>query len=449
MGILNLFSGTSKKTFSIGDGADKILLKNNLGVLEPRNYNDSDFVEIRSSNVTDRTNYEVGLGKEFPTFTDALTAIKNKIYQKDVVITIEPGTYSEIIDFSSFIGQKLTIRGDTRELIGFGYSNGKAITTDVRDDYGVSYATTNSGQGTISLVNAGNDIDVTCSVANPDFLASGIVAGDKIVIHDDAGVFHELTIAAVTATKLTLTTPAPAVITALAGFSFMPNVVLNQQTKFSLINNLAFQGVHFAAEGLSFTDHEKIDVRKCTFSGSLTMGARINGNRINGQIIVLQCGFFQSFLRCAIKIIYSGQHINWNNLFFSAIGINNANLLHCESHYNKFVKVGAFGMGYFAAFGEYSSINDIFLNYDNAMVFATRSVFSINGTLVDGGQKGIQAQSKTYGSILSATVQNMTTVGVEAIGNSYIDVVAIILAGNLADYSPAFGVIGNDESKIY
>lgn len=149
----------------------------------------------------------------------------------DTTISVAPDTYIENITFQNLIisdETKLKLVGDTRDIAGLGIAhdsfwNATAIPGVIGGGIGSRAVLAAVGADTIS---------VTAAVGiSPNFIAAGIVAGDRVIIRDNAGVFTTYTVKAggVGANTLAL---APNIVGAIGGvtlgsaISFLPNVTI-------------------------------------------------------------------------------------------------------------------------------------------------------------------------------------------------------------------------------
>lgn len=162
-------------------------------------------------------------GGDFTTIQAAIDwfADKKILYGANY-IDVDATAYDEAVDFSGIFcvpGATLTLRGDTRVLVGLTYVDTVADNTDAMNKADLA----NGGDGICTLSNAGNNITVAGSIANPDFDAAGLVNGDRVLAYDNAGVIALHTIDSVLNNVITLTAAAPALGNDGTAVCLLPN----------------------------------------------------------------------------------------------------------------------------------------------------------------------------------------------------------------------------------
>ena len=160
---------------------------------------------------------------------------------KNVTLSLQPGLYVETPFFDTAFSNptindpatdlpNLRIRGlrlvgDTRPIANMTYMNGGYIETDLSflaDSGRNSLGTLN---GVVTLTNVGNTITVTSSLSpQPAFDASGVVAGDIIIVGDTDGTFQQRNVVSVSGNAVTYD-GSPVTISGLgATLTFCANV---------------------------------------------------------------------------------------------------------------------------------------------------------------------------------------------------------------------------------
>lgn len=162
-------------------------------------------------------------GGDFTTVQAAIDwfADKKSLYGPNYV-DVDAAAYDEAVDFSGVFcipGASLTLRGDTRVLVGLTYVDTVADNTDAMNKADLA----NGGDGICTLSNAGNNITVAGSIANPDFDAAGLVNGDRVLAYDNAGAIALHTIDSVLNNVITLTAAAPALGNDGTAVCLLPN----------------------------------------------------------------------------------------------------------------------------------------------------------------------------------------------------------------------------------
>lgn len=100
-------------------------------------------------------------GGDFTTIQGALDFLKDGfILGENVLIDVDPGTYSESLSFSNLVG-KLKIRGDTRNLAAMTYLHGAEITHQepVTEGAGSGICTMTDNANSLTILGSGNDPD--------------------------------------------------------------------------------------------------------------------------------------------------------------------------------------------------------------------------------------------------------------------------------------------------
>ncbi len=214
----------------------------------------------------------VGSGKNFSTIQGALDFIKN-IHVFSVIVQVDPGTYSESLDFSDIRGF-VSIEGDTRVLAGISYIDGVDVDSNAAG----------SGEGQVSIVNSANNVIVVGNTTNPDF--TGWVSGDKVLIKGNDEVIYERTIDSVSGNTITLTTTAPTISDHGSAITIVPNVRISAET---VVNNrfltVKFYGIEFYSSGISLTiDNSSVAVTRTVVYSTGTRACVVDrGGRIHAH----------------------------------------------------------------------------------------------------------------------------------------------------------------------
>jgi hypothetical protein len=452
MGIKNLIDGTAKLILSIGEGADKILLKNNSGVLEVRNYDDTDYVEVKSSGIGSNKTLEVGPGKEYTDISDALASLENKTFSGVVTIEIDPGTYvlTEDLSLESFNGPKLVIKSaNPKELDGYSYCNGRNISA--------TYSTTNSGEGVIALANVGNDITVTGTVANPDFAAAGLVSGDEIIVRDDADNLHLLTLQSVAGNVLTFSAAAPNVVGARAFLAIAPNVKIDGDSETYKISLENFRDLELT--GIFGYNLANLD---CKYLSHFTIAGLATYNTGTEGRFLVSAARYAEFVRVAAVLpienslrfdICSSVRIQNFGIGYvdQAAGIRctDCGIINIESGSvigEPIIPISNYGVVTDSCrrilIAEIKTVNlkqHIYLSGGNAMAVSVDA---------NTGEYGFFLDKNNFSDVLFPTVQNMTQFGIYVADNALAKVQLATMAGNAANYSAADGVEHNNMSMI-
>jgi len=200
----------------------------------------------------------------------------------NTTIQIAKGSYPENVVLQSILNSdptSLKFVGDLRQIAGVGIAH-DSFWNDTAGPTGP----VGGGAGSKAVLNTGvNSITVTASVGtNPDFVAAGVVSGDKVIIRDNLGTFTTYTVALVAPTTLTFTTNIITPANALgAAMSIAPNVVINpatgnviKQNAFASFTGLFLQ-VPSGQGGLSLGDFSDTIITNLLIFGA-TGGTGIN-----------------------------------------------------------------------------------------------------------------------------------------------------------------------------
>ena len=139
----------------------------------------------------------VGAGQDHATIQEAVDWFKARVITGACKIEVDAGTYDEAVvleDLFLGAGGSLEIEGDTRALAGITYSYGSICNRNSLANGGTF---DNINRCDIFTNLAFDEIFVAGAV-DPDFVAAGFVAGDKILVFDQsAGTIVERTIASI------------------------------------------------------------------------------------------------------------------------------------------------------------------------------------------------------------------------------------------------------------
>ncbi len=231
-----------------------------------------------------------GINK-FTTLMAAINALGNKRLS-NTKIALAPGVYNEELIIHSLLTDSrygLRVTGDLRPFVGIGYNHGYQWNRQWFYDADVAPVQNNPviGGGNNSICNlngvaGGNTITVTNVGAgvNPNFVAAGVVAGDKVYLRQITGPrFGLYTVLSVAATTLTFTTNLTGNCNAQgAAMTILPNVQINYSTPAQIVSNITFKGVWFQAQTpqaliFSNTFGTQLHLRGCVVdSGNIGIG---------------------------------------------------------------------------------------------------------------------------------------------------------------------------------
>jgi len=145
------------------------------------------------SGILEDVTVTVGAAGDFATIQGAVDWMKSWLIKGAcIILELDEAAYDEAVSFASILiapGATLTLRGDTRVLPGITYVDTSVDATDMMNLKNLA----NGGDGicTLSTNVARDQITVVGSIANPDFDADGIVAGDRVIVYADDGTIYE------------------------------------------------------------------------------------------------------------------------------------------------------------------------------------------------------------------------------------------------------------------
>uniref|UniRef100_A0A6H1ZGR4 Uncharacterized protein n=1 Tax=viral metagenome TaxID=1070528 RepID=A0A6H1ZGR4_9ZZZZ len=250
MSILSRFSGTLSYLFSLGKGSDKAIIKNDGGVLQFLNSDESDFVRVQAATATDENdlvtvNYLTEAYEEDLTYDMTPAAIQaiidgynDRTFTKDVIFNFGAGTYTysgtpyDISGIQTIRGAKLKLIGaDTRIYSGYAFIKGQVTDSDI------------SATETDLSINGTYD-EITVTPSDYDFEAAGYGAGDLVEVTTLNGgtgaiVYGYGTIASISGNVITLTGALGSSITTFdqgTTFAILPNVNINTEINFDVEN---------------------------------------------------------------------------------------------------------------------------------------------------------------------------------------------------------------------
>lgn len=211
---------------------------------------------------------------EFATIQEGLDWFKGKVIVGDADnpcrLDVAPGTYAENVDVNDLImgtNGRLQLWGDDRPLAGLTYADSAPANRSGQS---------NGGSGTVGLGHSGNDLSISCGSVQPDFAAAGLVAGDRVLVGDNAGAITEEEIASVSGHTLTLTNTAPTVGSAGSWVCILPNRRVEVASGDALLvraSGLELWGIYLYtsdgdAFGLYAGEGVQIRVRGCALRGA-------------------------------------------------------------------------------------------------------------------------------------------------------------------------------------
>jgi len=204
----------------------------------------------------------VGVGKDYATIQDAIDFFDTKV-TLDCEISISTGTYTEALSIDGHVAlnvNSLRLVGDTRDIAAHSFVDGSAIN---------NLSIPNLGAGTCSLYATGSSVVVYGSTTNPDFLAAGLVGGDKIIIWGNSGNPTEYTIQSVSGNSLNLTGAAPAVGNTDTVVTICPNRIITSDLYATLVlvmQDTYFKGLWIKQEYVSAGGATAVSVRAGGFA---------------------------------------------------------------------------------------------------------------------------------------------------------------------------------------
>jgi len=393
---------------------------------------------------TGATTINVGPTRTYTTPASAFALLDSVYYRGGITFVLDPGVYASA-SISSKYPDKVTVLGDTsRSLAGNHWKNGLD-----NSYYPPSYA----GTGTITITNTGNKIVVSCATTDPDFVAGGIVSGDKVVAKNTAGTVAEYEIDSISGVgnnELVLTTTAPS-MTGDTGFFIAPNVEIAglsiQGPREVDVQGIYTKNGHFSVNYADTFNFERL----CAYNGPST---RFFACRYNKYVYG---GYLSVAGRVASDIQYCDNVYMWDILCLDdePVAWPVIKLLYnryCNLDWIDIIgKTGSGKVGFQCEYADY-----LLLNYGvrsknigyHMFLQGVRNAYTINNDL-DTGLYGIwSVWSKLYADV-PQSIKNNTTYGVRAENKALVDVIGGTFSGNGSDFSPAIsGAEGNNDAII-
>jgi len=381
----------------------------------------------------------VGPTREITTPAEAFALADKTYFKGGLKVLLDPGVYS-VASLAKI--DKVTVLGDTaRSLAGYHWKNG------LDNSY---WPPANAGAGTITITNAGNEIIVTCVTTNPDFVAGGIVAGDKVVAKDNAGIVTEYEIADAIDNRLILTTTAPN-MTGDTGFFIAPNVQITGLS-FNGCETVTVEGIYIKDNSFSIQNSNTVNLdRICVFNGPSTKFVIFRYNKY------IYGGYFSFGGRQTTTIEYCDYVYLYDVLYLD----NETSawpIIKCN--HNQYVsidwldilgKVGATKVGVNCEYTSWLYLGYGFRSKNIAYHLFLQGVKNAYtwGSFLDAGAYGVWASGSKIYTDAPQTVQNQSSFGFRADDKALIIVAGATLSGNGADYSPAVsGAEGNNDAII-
>ena len=363
-----------------------------------------------------RWSKEVGAGKDYTTIALGVADLENKVVNSPV-LTLAAGDYNEIIldGTENLLTNTLELVGDVRDIAGACYM----------DEFTIFSDSNNGGSGTCAIVNGGNNITITGTTTNPDFDAAGVVAGDKVLIHNNAGAFAEYIIQSCLNNLITLTVTAPAVGNSGTSVTFLPNrkiwhataglVIIDNIAIGNIRNNkpiaITLRGFYLQAQAnniINVNGNVSITLEKCTLD---KYGNTITACHLNHMTTIIGLG--------------KNNSIQNNSTGTSLLLNNSSKTTFC---YINIIKCGK---------GVYNGLGG----------FVNISFIKITHASETGIYTNYQGMSKSE----YAEIKNSLT-AIHSRRNSFIEAAGADagMSNNTTDYSPAISLTpGNEGSYIF
>ena len=379
---------------------------------------------------------------------------------KNVILNIPAGVYHESLfidtDFSdatindagtdtpNFRSRGLSLVGDTRPIAAMTYMNGGLLQTDVSFTVNSGLNSLGALNSVVTLTNVGNTLTVAIVPGpQPNFVASGVVAGDIIIVTDNNGTVQQRNVVSVAGNTVTYDS-TPVTITGVgAALTFCPNVqIINtipdaicyiasgavEMTGIWFAGDPAFAataiyGVFIEGTGALYPNQILIDGRNLPNNANGALhpfnGGQVNcyGKDVNfashlsviaGRIVA---DHHSSFVYGYYYVMASNTHPNQagmlnraDSLFLvDSLQVNGANRI--RGYQNPFHGFGDFT----AVFSAFNCTDGCFVG--NGAQVRSGGVVIINGCIngldISNGSYANSAASPTFG--LTPTISNCTT----------------------------------------
>ena len=288
----------------------------------------------------------------------------------------------DILGLPSTTPSFLEIFGDERDASGLSFVNGLNAPIN-NNPVGMTFDTgfigMGIGEGIISLSSNGNDITISASTTNPNFIDMGFEAGDNIYVYDNNFEYTREVIAAVSAQTITLENTAPTVGNDYSAISLIPNKQMSIETLNSKMNSQVdkyFKGFEIILNDAEDPNNIQnitsayVRIRHCVFAnqsiGILSIGpisiskCTLYNNSTTDNLACISCNSF-TFTRIEESYLFGSKSTNaalisgiastsptqtvtiLNNIIqFAQYGINcrsttivsvNENIINCNSGY--------------------------------------------------------------------------------------------------------------------
>jgi len=340
----------------------------------------------------------VGAAGDFASLQAAIIWIRNWIIKGACVIEeLDEAAYDEAVEFSGLLvapGSTLTLKGDVRVLAGLSYVDGALCN---------QAALANGGSGTCGISNLGAVITVTGTVTNPDFDADGWIAGDRLLVYNNAHAIAIYDIDSTLNNTITLTVAAPAIGDDGTAICLIPNRSIDRSVAGYCVDVNGCRGIILDGWYLE------------TGSGATCWGAYAHANAMMTlQNVVTYAEDIGICIQGANTDAYASDGAV--SVWGGADGMN-AQSGYMECYY--LVVIGASSRGYYSTHGG--------------------KIIAPYALAIHIGARGFYATYTGYIYAAFATARQCVTTGYETYGMSFIlaNSTTALCNGNGANYNPA------------
>jgi len=383
--------------------------------------------------------------------SSVLPNFEKKVLVANGKINMAAGVYGGVHTIQDIITSDtgfLTIEGDTRAIVGFGFIHGSNPTTNP----------TNGGSGAITISNSGNDITVARATTNPNFATASIVAGDIVWYVDNSGNYGSITVSSVSGNVITCTAAAPTLGGNGSAVCIIPNRKLDNSILFKamagkvllkgfelvnlycgIFNTGAYENPNAVGGGILFLQNcvskSQVNIRQGTLIFGGTDGSLLSACslfRTSGQSIAAKTGGQVSMSGVAILTSVDSTDGGRTHLYkcllgrYSGTSASLGGILHLDSCEFR----GAVGSHLYANNGGH--------------IYAYNTL--IKNVSPTAGY-GIQAGKGGHVFIYSCTIE-YCIIGGYAVDGGFISSYGTTLVGNDINYSPTAGSLGNNGALI-
>jgi len=387
------------------------------------------------------------------TIAVALGKFEKKLLVANGKISVAAGTYSgphTLKDILTSDSGFLTIEGDTRDIVGFGFVHGSNPTL----------TPANGGSGVITLSNVGNDITVARATTNPDFDAAGIVSGDTVWIAGDNGITGVYTVSSALNNVITLTGAAPTIGGNGSVIVVIPNRRLDNLVAFKSFNGkVLLRGFDLGVLYFGELNASVAELPGLVSSGTLFLRNCVSGskvvNRGGGTII---CGGADGSMVSACTFSGGNQGVETRNdgiINMAGVTFMGQANLEVNGGSKVYIENSFFGKycGTRVAYGGILRIyNCEFREVVSALYcYYGGKIFADSTKIKNSAPPMFTGVNANYGgeiAMQSCVVENCN-LAVIAQSGGRISAVSTVLSGNTQNYSPSTsGALGNNGALI-